>query len=130
MADAGLPGPQSSVASAAALFSARGLNESDMVILLGEIKILIPMLLAKSSNMGDELNVKSGHVKMWTLEFSLRFGWELVVLHTKHSMFGKILVHGWSWCGSLNKKYSTLVHWGSIAFNIFVSRFEITKFCT
>lgn len=52
--------------SAAALFRARGLNSSDMVILLGEIKILIPMLLAKSSNMGNELNVKPGHSKMGT----------------------------------------------------------------
>jgi hypothetical protein len=65
-ADAGLPGPDSSVESAAALFSARGLNKTDMVTLLGEIKILIPMLLAKSSNMRNELNVKSGHLKMGT----------------------------------------------------------------
>ena len=38
------------------------------------------------------------------------FGWELVILHTTPSMFGKILVHARRRCGGMNEEHSILVH--------------------
>ena len=34
-------------------------------------------------------------------------GWELVVLHTTPSMFGKFVVHAWWYRGGLNEEHST-----------------------
>ena len=34
----------------------------------------------------------------------------LAVLHTTHSMFGKLLVHNWRQCGDLDAEHSILVH--------------------
>ena len=34
-------------------------------------------------------------------------------LHAKRSLYGNFLVHVWSHCGGLNKKYCISVHWGS-----------------
>ena len=35
----------------------------------------------------------------------MTFCWELVVLHTRPSMFGKFLVDAWRWCRGLNKEH-------------------------
>ena len=35
----------------------------------------------------------------------MTFGWELVILHTRPSMFGKFLVDAWRWCRGLNKEH-------------------------
>jgi hypothetical protein len=46
----------------------------------------------------------------------MSFGWELVVLPTKPSMFGKLVVHVWRYGGGLNKEYSISVHGGPNSF--------------
>ena len=38
------------------------------------------------------------------------FGHELVFMHTMLSMFGKVLVHAWSWSRGLNATHSISVH--------------------
>lgn len=44
------------------------------------------------------------------LQFNWTSGWELVVLPTKLSMKGEVLVHGWSWCSGLNEEFSISDH--------------------
>jgi hypothetical protein len=46
----------------------------------------------------------------------MTFGRELVVLLTKLSMFGRILVHGWRQCGGLNNEHSISVDEGPNSF--------------
>ena len=43
----------------------------------------------------------------------MAFGQELVDLLTRHSMFGRFLVHAWRWqCGGLNIEHSISVDYG------------------
>jgi hypothetical protein len=57
----------------------------------------------------------------------MTFGRDLVVLLRKPSMFGKVLVLVWRWCGhcgGLNKEHSISVHGGS---NSFLACLEMLK---
>jgi hypothetical protein len=46
------------------------------------------------------------------LQFNQSFGRKLVVSHITLSMFDKILVYVWSWCGGLNEDHSISIHLG------------------
>lgn len=47
-----------------------------------------------------------------SLQFHKSLGVEFLVLHPKLSMLNKSSYYDWSWCGSMNKGYFILVHWG------------------
>ena len=56
------------------------------------------------------LNPKCGPPKRIISQFSWRFGWEFVDLHTLLPMFGKFQVHNWSWCRGLIEEHSIMLY--------------------
>ena len=55
----------------------------------------------------DADRIALDRVKLYIFRFNQSFGRVLLVLHTTIlSMFGKFLVHAWSWHGGLNEEHS------------------------
>ena len=48
----------------------------------------------------------------------MNLGQELVVLHTKPSMFVKFVVHAWRYCVHLNKEHSILVEFAKLLLGV------------